>query len=89
MTTLLQIETSLEAGLLFVQKVAPLAALGGPAAAAIGATVAQVAGIAATILPQIETDADIIGSGDVTRIRQLQAQLEAENAALNAKVAAS
>lgn len=87
--TLTQIETALEDGLAFVQKFAPLAALGGPAAGAIGNAIGEIAGAAAAILPQVQGDAAIIGSGDVAKITALQGQLQAANASLAAQIAAS
>ncbi|HEY5411106.1 MAG TPA: hypothetical protein VIJ94_10315 [Caulobacteraceae bacterium] len=84
-----QIESALETGLKYVQEIAPLAALGGPAAAAIGATVAQVAGMATEVLTAVENDAAIIASGDLTKIRALEASLQAENKQLAAQIAAS
>lgn len=83
--TLQGFESVLEDGLALTQKLAPLAALGGPAAGAIG----QLAGLAGKVLPQIEADAAILGSGDLTKIKALQTQLQAENAALAAQIDAS
>jgi hypothetical protein len=87
--TLADIEKYLDQGLKLVQQVAPLAALGGPAAGAWGAVVANVAGTADGLLVAVESDAAIIATGDVTKIKALQAQLQAENAKLAAQIAAS
>lgn len=81
-----EIEDFLDKGLKIVQQVAPLASLGGPAAGAWGQVVANVAGTADGLLSGVEADATIIASGDTTKIKALQAQLQAENAALNQKV---
>lgn len=86
---LADIEAALETGLSYVQKLAPLAALGGPAAAAIGGTVATIAETASTVLAQVEGDAAIIASGDLTRIRELEKALQADNDALAAQIDAS
>ena len=88
--TLSEIEAALEQGLGYVQALAPLAgSLGGPAGIAIGNAVSQAAGVASAILTQVEGDATIIASGDLTKIRALEVSLQAENAALIAQVAAS
>lgn len=87
--TLQGFESVLEDGLALTQKLAPLAALGGPAAGAIGGVIGQLAGLAGKVLPQIEADAAILGSGDLTKIKALQTQLQAENAALAAQIDAS
>lgn len=84
------IEAGLEKGLDFVKTWAPIAStLGGPAAAAIGTAIGQVAGLAEQVIPAIENDVTIIGSGDLTKIKALQAQLQQENASLAAQIAAS
>jgi hypothetical protein len=85
MVDLASIEAGLETGLEWVKELAPLAALGGPAAAAIGATVSQVAGMAETVVEQVSGDAAIIAGGDVTKITALRDQLQAENATLTAQ----
>lgn len=88
--TLAEIEAALEKGLEFIQQLAPLAgSLGGPAGVAIGNTVSTVAGAASDILLQVEGDAVIIAGGDLTKIRALQAQLQAANAGLAGQVDAS
>ena len=90
MTTLAEIESILEDGLSLAQKLAPIVGPAfGPAGAAAGALIGQLAGFADTVVPQIQNDATIIASGDPTKLLALQAQLQAENAALNAQVAAS
>lgn len=85
--TIQQIEDALSEGLSLVSKLAPLAALGGPVAASIGAVVGQIASTGAAVLSAVENDATIIGSGDLTKIRALQAQLQTANAGLAAQVA--
>lgn len=87
--TLAQVESALESGLDLVSELAPLAALGGPAAASIGATVGQIAGAAAAIVTAVSNDETIIAGGDVSSIQALQAQLEAANTELAAQIAAS
>lgn len=87
--TLEGVESALEAGLALVGKLAPLASLGGPTAGAIGSLVGELATWADATVQQVTNDAAIIGSGDVTKIQALQAQLQAQNAALNAQIAAS
>jgi hypothetical protein len=82
-------EAILEKGLEIAQEAAPFAALGGPAAAAIGETIGSLAGLAEKVLPQLEADATIIASGDTTKIKALQAQLQAENASFAQQIAAS
>lgn len=89
MITLTQIETALEEGLTLVSQLAPLAAIGGPAAAAIGVTVGQVASMADTILTQVSGDAAIIAGGNITAITDLQVKLQASNAALASQIATS
>ena len=84
-----QIENALEKGLELVQQLAPLAALGGPAAAAIGTTVSSVAATAQAVVQAVEADATIIASGDTARIKALQTQLQAENDALDSQLDAS
>lgn len=83
------IESALETGLLLTAKLAPFGALAGPAGAAVGDTVAQIAALGATLLQAVSDDAAVIGSGDLTRIRALQAKLQAANADLAAQIAAS
>lgn len=87
--TLAEVEAALEQGLTFVQLLSPIAALGGPAAGSVGTIVGNIAGLAATLLPQIENDATIIASGDTTKIKALQVQLQAQNAILAAQIDAS
>jgi hypothetical protein len=84
--TLADIEAALEKGLELAVKLAPLAGLGGPAAAAIGTTIGNLAATADEILKSIEGDAAIIASGDLTKIRALQKDLQAQNKALNAEI---
>jgi multidrug efflux pump subunit AcrA (membrane-fusion protein) len=86
---LASIEEALEKGLEYVQALAPLAGVFGPAAGAIGQTVSTIAAGAKAVLDEIEADVEVIASGDLDRIRALQAQLQAENAALGAQIAAS
>lgn len=87
--TLAQVESAAEEALSLVSQFAPLAALGGPAAGAIGVLVGQAASTVDALVTQISGDAAIIGSGNLTAITALQAQLQAQNAALAAQVAAS
>jgi hypothetical protein len=87
--TLAQVESALGSALSLVQEFAPLAALGGPAAGAIGTLVGDLAGAASAIVAQVTSDESIIASGDVTTITALQQQLEAQNTALQAQIAAS
>lgn len=88
--TLAEAEAALETGLSYVQALAPLAgALGGPAGVAIGQTVSQVAATAYAILEQVQTDAAIIAGGDLAKIRELEAQLQAENMQLGERIDAS
>lgn len=87
--SLQQIETALETGLDYVTKLAPLAALGGPAAAAIGNIVATIASEGETILSEVSGDASIIAGGDLTKITALQAQLQQQNAQLAQQIAGS
>jgi hypothetical protein len=87
--TLAQAEVLLEEGLAFVSKIAPLAALGGPAAGAIGLVVGNIAAMGATLLAQVSSDAAIIASGDLSKITALQNQLQAANSTLAAQIAAS
>lgn len=88
--TLQEIETALATGLSYVQALAPLAgSLAGPAGAAIGETVAKVAGTAETILTQVESDAAILATGDITKIRALEQSIQAENTQLLAQAAAT
>lgn len=82
-------EKALSTGLILVQDLAPLAALGGPSAGAIGATVAQVAGLANALVTEAESDATVLASGDLTQIKALQAQLQDQDAALASQVDAS
>lgn len=67
---------------------APLAALGGPQAAAIGQMAEMVATTLETVLPAVEADAQILSSGDIGQVKALQAQLQSANAELAAKIAA-
>lgn len=87
--TLDQAEAALETALVLTQKLAPLASVFGPAGAAAGATIASIAQLGATVLAEVSSDATIIASGDLTRIRALQASLQTENAALAQEIAAS
>lgn len=87
--TLADIEAFAEEGLALVSQVAPLAALGGPAAGAIGILVGQVAGTVDTLVTQVSGDAAIIAGGNLTAITNLQTQLQAQNVALAATIAAS
>lgn len=87
--TLADVESVLEKGLALVSELAPLAALGGPTAGAIGALVGQVASTADTLVTQVSGDAAIIASGDLTNIQTLQARLQAQNTALAVQIAAS
>lgn len=87
--TLTQIESALEEGLSLVSKLAPLAAIGGPAAGAIGVTVGNIATLADTLLTQVTSDASIIAGGNLTQITALQQSLQAQNATLAAQIAAS
>lgn len=84
--SLTDIENALETGLEFVQKAAPLAAIGGPQAGAIGELIAKVAGTADSVIQGVAADATIIAGGDLTKIRSLQQQLHAENAKLAGQV---
>ena len=87
--TLSQVESALEEGLAFVQQISPLASLGGPAAAAIGTVVGDIAGVADTLLTTVAGDASIIAGGNVAAITALQVQLQAANATLVAQIEAS
>jgi hypothetical protein len=87
--TLAEAETVLEEALSLAAKLAPLAGLGGPVPGAIGLVVGNLASMGATLIAQITSDASIIGSGDLTRINALQAQLQAQNTTLAAQIAAS
>ena len=87
--TLAQVESALEVGLSLVSKLAPLAALGGPAAGAIGLVVGNVASMADALITQVTSDAGIIAGGDLSKIQALQVQLQAQNTALAAQIAAS
>ncbi len=87
--TLAQVEAALEQGLSLVSQLAPLAALGGPAAGAIGVLVGHIASTADTIITQISSDAAIIAGGNLTQITALQVKLQAANADLAAQIAAS
>lgn len=88
--TLDDIEAFMAKGLDYVQALAPLAgALAGPAGIAIGETISKVAATASAVLTAVEADASIIASGDPTRIRDLQAQIQAENDTLAGQIDAS
>ncbi len=89
MITLAQVEAALTQGLTLISQLAPLAALGGPAAGAIGVTVGAIAGAAAKIVTQVENDATIIAGGDLTQIKALQAQIQAQNDQLATQIDAS
>jgi hypothetical protein len=86
--TVAQVETGLTTALQLAQDLAPLAALGGPSAAAVGAAVAQAAAVAEAVVPQVLSDAEILRTGDPAQIKALQAQLQTANAALAAQIAA-
>lgn len=87
--TLATVEAWFQDALELTENVAPLAALGGPAAAAIGKLVGEIATAGAAILSQVESDAAIIAGGDLTKIQALQAKLQASNATLAAQIAGS
>lgn len=87
--TLAQVESAAEEALSLVWQLAPLAALGGPAAGAIGVLVGQAASTVDALVTQISGEATIIGSGNLTAITALQTQLQAQNAALAQQIASS
>lgn len=88
--SLSDIEHAIETGLNYAKQLAPLAGLiGGPAGAAIGTTVGSIADMASQLLAAVENDAAIIASGDLTRIRALEHEVQTENAALIKQIAAS
>jgi hypothetical protein len=83
------LESFAEQALALVAKAAPLATIGGPEAGAIGGMVGQVAETLDLLITNASGDAAIIAGGDLTKIRALQAQLQAENAELASQIAAS
>jgi hypothetical protein len=87
--TLTEVEAVAEQGLALVSQLAPLAALGGPAAGAIGVLVGQVASTVDTLVTQVSGDAAIIATGNLANIQALQAKLQAANETLAAQIAAS
>lgn len=87
--TLAEIEAAIETALATAEKLAPLGAVFGPVGAAAGAAIAGLAALGEKLLAEIAPEAEIIASGDLTRIRALQASLQAQNAVLAGQVAAS
>jgi hypothetical protein len=88
-TTVEAVENALNGGLQLIEKLAPLASLGGPTAASIGTIVAELATVASNILAQVESDASIIAGGNLAAIQALAQKLQAANAKLAAQIAAS
>ena len=88
-TTLEGVEAAVNLGLNLVTELAPLADVGGPTAAAAGVLAANIASGLETVISAAENDATIIAGGDITKIKALQAQLQAANAAMQPQLDAS
>jgi hypothetical protein len=83
------IASELEQGLGLLSQIAPAAAIGGPAAAAIGLLVGKAAGFASTAL-QAATGAEaVISATDLASIQKSADALQALNDQLAATIAAS
>ena len=65
-----------------VAKIKPLAALGGPTAAAVAAGVQAAVDIAQNVAQRVEEHQVVAAGADKAVIAQIQARLEAENDAL-------
>lgn len=87
--TLTQVENWFQDALDLAENVAPLAALGGPAAASIGKLVGEIATAGAAILQQVEGDAAIIAGGNLAALQALEKKLQASNPTLAAQIASS
>lgn len=83
------LESFAEQALALVAKAAPLASIGGPEAGAIGLLVGQAASTLDLLVTNASGDAAIIASGDLTKIRALQAELQIQNAELASQIVAS
>lgn len=79
----------LETGLATVEQLAPLAALGGPQAAAIGALAASAAGVAESLLAHATDAQTVIQSSDLAQIQTITAALQAQNNQLSIQIAGS
>lgn len=79
----------LETGLSAVQQLAPIAALGGPQAAAIGTLAASAAGVAESLLAHASDAQTVIESSDLAQIQSITAALQAQNNATSVQIAAT
>ncbi|MGI8839744.1 MAG: hypothetical protein ACR2F8_03000 [Caulobacteraceae bacterium] len=83
------IESALAQGLSFIERLVPLAALGGPVAAGIGAAVGEIAALGDQVLVAVEGEQAILSAPDLASVQGLVAKLRAANDALAAQIAAS
>jgi len=83
------VAAALQTGLGFVEQLAPLAALGGPQAVAIGTLAAGAAGVAESLLSHAMEAQTVIQSNDLVQIQTITAALQARNNAAAARIAVS
>lgn len=83
------VAAALQTGLGLVEQLAPLAALGGPQAGAIGALAASTAGVAESLLAHATEAQTVIESTDLAQIQTITAALQARNNVAAAQIAAS
>lgn len=84
-----KIAAALKKGLETMEALAPLAVLGGPAAAGIGSIAATLADIGQNVLDKIEDGAVVASSDDKEQVKALLAQIQAENDTLAARIRSS
>lgn len=75
-----------KAGMDVVQQLAPLAALGGPAAAGVANIVAGLTEVAENALDNIETGRAAASTDDQQELKNILASLQAKNDDLNAAI---
>jgi hypothetical protein len=83
------IASALQSGLVFVQSLTPLAALGGPVGVSVGAIVSEVDTFAQGVLGEIQNAGSTLSTDDVATLTAAIASLQSANAILAAQVAAS
>lgn len=79
MLDLSKVKAALERGFATIQALEPLAGIGGPAVAQAAAIAGALAEIGQNALKVISDGQEVVSSGDESRIREILADIQAEN----------
>lgn len=81
--------TALQKGVTFIEGVLPMAALGGPQAAAVAGVISAVAGVVDQALAHANDAANLVSAKDLATVRAIQKTVQDAGDALAALVDAS